>query len=308
MNRNDKIAVLMGGNSSERKISLMSGNAVVAGLRNAKINADAIDVRNYSILNIKKQGFNKVFIALHGRGGEDGRIQAILEFLDIPYTGSRIMASSIAIDKIRTKLLWKGFGLKSSNFIWLSHKQIRQGLDRKIKNDISMLGLPLFVKPNREGSSIGISKVNKISELPQALENALQYDKDIIIEQFLCGQEYSVGILGDTTLPTVAIKTNNKFYNYEAKYCSDNTEYCFSNDLSFDQNLKLKKLVLSAWHSLGCRGCGRIDLMTDSNGEFYLLEINTSPGMTHTSLVPLAAEKAGISFSQLVTNILELAV
>ncbi|PPI88014.1 D-alanine--D-alanine ligase [Candidatus Pantoea edessiphila] len=303
---NNKIAVLMGGTSSERKVSLMSGNEVLLGLHKEKVNAYAIDTKYYSILNLKQQGFDKVFIALHGRGGEDGKIQGVLEFLNISYTGSKIMASSIAIDKIRTKLIWQGYGLKSSNFVWLTRKQISKGLDKKIKYDISMLGLPLFVKPNREGSSIGISKVNNFDELPRALDKALYYDNDIIIEQFLNGEEYTVGILGNQLLPLIQIKTNNKFYNYKAKYLSNSTQYCFSNNLDLNQKLNLNKLVLSAWHALGCEGCGRIDVMTDNNGEFYLLEINTSPGMSSHSLVPLAAKEAGIPFSKLVTNILQL--
>ncbi|PPI88652.1 D-alanine--D-alanine ligase [Candidatus Pantoea edessiphila] len=307
MNNNKKIAILMGGNSSEREISLMSGNAILASLHKENKNAFAIDTKKYSILDLKREGFNQVFIALHGRGGEDGTVQAILDFLNLPYTGSGVMASSISIDKIRTKLIWKGYGLKSSNFIWLTYDQVSDELNKKIKHAISILGLPLLVKPNREGSSIGISKVNTINELPKALEIAFNYDKDIIIEQFIVGEEYSVGILGDKILPLIQIKTSSNFYNYQDKYFSNNTQYCFSNKLSNKQKINLQKLVLSAWHVLGCKGCGRIDVMTDINGEFYLLEVNTSPGMTDHSLIPLAAEQAGISFSKLVIKILELA-
>ncbi|MBK4775588.1 D-alanine--D-alanine ligase [Candidatus Pantoea edessiphila] len=308
MRKNNKIAVVMGGISSERNISLMSGHAVLSGLYKENINAYAFDTKYQSILNIKKYNFDKVFISLHGRGGEDGKIQAVLDVLNLPYTGSGVMASSIAIDKIRTKLLWKGYGLQSSNFIWLTYNQIMQGLDKNTKHSISMLGLPLFVKPNREGSSIGISKVNTMSELPKALKKALHYDQDIIIEQFLNGEEYTICILGNQILPIIKITTNNKFYNYQAKYLSDNTKYHFSNNLSIQQELKLKKLASSAWNSLGCTSYGRIDVMTNNEGEFYLLEVNTSPGMTAHSLFPLAAEKAGIPFSKLIINILELSI
>ncbi|MXP51150.1 D-alanine--D-alanine ligase [Pantoea sp. SoEX] len=307
MKKNNKIAVIMGGISSERNISLMSGHAILSSLRKENINAYAFDTKYQSILNLKEYGFNKVFIALHGRGGEDGKIQAVLDFLNLPYTGSGVMASSISIDKIRTKLLWKGLGLKSSKFVSLTYKQVMEGLDITTKNSISMLGLPLFIKPNREGSSIGVSKIDKISELPIAIEKALNYDNNIIIEQFISGEEYTVGILGDEILPLIQIKTDKNFYNYQAKYLSNSTEYHFINSLTMQQKSKLNELVLSAWQSLGCTGCGRIDVMKDNLGEFYLLEVNTSPGMTHHSLIPLAAKKAGISFSRLVISILELA-
>ena len=303
----EKVAVLMGGTSAERDVSLMSGAAVLAGLREMGIDAHAVDTRDVSVLDLKQQGFAKAFIALHGRGGEDGTLQAVLEFLQLPYTGSGVMASAITMDKLRSKLLWQGRGLPSGKFVWLTRQQHEQGLDADTTKAIKALGLPLFVKPSCEGSSVGISRVNHADALPAALEEAFRHDDDVLIEAFLSGAEYTVGIVGEQILPSIRIKTASEFYDYEAKYISDDTEYFCPSGLSVEQEAELQTLVWAAWRALGCSGWGRVDVMADGEGNFQLLEVNTSPGMTSHSLVPMAAKQAGYSFPQLVARILELA-
>ena len=303
----EKVAVLMGGTSAERDVSLMSGAAVLAGLREMGIDAHAVDTRDVSVLDLKQQGFAKAFIALHGRGGEDGTLQAVLEFLQLPYTGSGVMASAITMDKLRSKLLWQGRGLPSGKFVGLTRQQHEQGLNADTTKAIEALGLPLFVKPSCEGSSVGISRVNHADALPAALEEAFRHDDDVLIEAFLSGAEYTVGIVGEQILPSIRIKTASEFYDYEAKYISDDTEYFCPSGLSAEQEAELQTLVWSAWRALGCSGWGRVDVMADGEGNFQLLEVNTSPGMTSHSLVPMAAKQAGYSFPQLVARILELA-
>jgi D-alanine-D-alanine ligase len=303
----NKVAVLMGGTSAERDVSLMSGSAVLAGLREAGINAHPIDTRDVSVLTLKEQGFDAAFIALHGRGGEDGTLQAVLEFLQLPYTGSGVMASAITMDKLRTKLLWQGRGLPSGRFVWLTRQQYQAGLTAETRDAIAALGLPLFVKPSCEGSSVGISRVNAAEALPAALDEAFRHDDDVLIEAFLSGAEYTVGIVGDQILPAIRIQTASEFYDYEAKYISDDTQYFCPAGLSAEREAELQSLVWDAWRALGCSGWGRVDVMTDGEGNFQLLEVNTSPGMTSHSLVPMAAKEAGMRFSQLVARILELA-
>ncbi|WP_455845425.1 D-alanine--D-alanine ligase [Pantoea agglomerans] len=303
----EKVAVLMGGTSAERDVSLMSGAAVLAGLREMGIDAHAVDTRDVSVLDLKQQGFSKAFIALHGRGGEDGTLQAVLEFLQLPYTGSGVMASAITMDKLRSKLLWQGRGLPSGKFVWLTRQQHEQSLDADTTAAIEALGLPLFVKPSCEGSSVGISRVNHADALPAALEEAFRHDDDVLIEAFLSGAEYTVGIVGEQILPSIRIKTASEFYDYEAKYISDDTEYFCPSGLSAEREAELQTLVWAAWRALGCSGWGRVDVMADGEGNFQLLEVNTSPGMTSHSLVPMAAKQAGYSFPQLVARILELA-
>ena len=303
----DKVAVLMGGTSAERDVSLMSGSAVLAGLREAGVNAHAVDTRDVSVLTLKEQGFDAAFIALHGRGGEDGTLQAVLEFLQLPYTGSGVMASAITMDKLRTKLLWQGRGLPSGRFVWLTREQYQAGLSAETRAAVEALGLPLFVKPSSEGSSVGISRVNALETLPAALDEAFRHDDNVLIEAFLSGAEYTVGIIGDQILPSIRIQTASEFYDYEAKYISDDTQYFCPAGLSADREAELRKLVWDAWRALGCSGWGRVDVMADGEGNFQLLEVNTSPGMTSHSLVPMAASVAGMSFSQLVARILELA-
>ncbi len=303
----EKVAVLLGGTSAEREVSLNSGNAVLAGLKEAGIDAHAVDIRDVPVWQLKEQGYHKAFIALHGRGGEDGTLQAALEFLNIAYTGSGVMASAISMDKLRTKLLWQGAGLPVSPYIMLSRSEWDAGLTEETTAKISALGLPLFVKPSREGSSVGISRVNEQEALPAALDNAFLHDDEVLIEQFLSGAEYTVSIVGETLLPSIRIQTANTFYDYEAKYHSDETQYFCPSGLSAEREAELAAIVLKAWRVLGCSGWGRVDVMMDGAGNFHLLEVNTSPGMTSHSLVPMAAKQAGMSFSALVARILELA-
>ncbi|WWO99382.1 MAG: D-alanine--D-alanine ligase [Candidatus Dasytiphilus stammeri] len=302
----DKIAVLLGGNSAEREVSLRSGLAILVGLKNAGFDAYARDLRYFSVMNLRKEGFNKVFMALHGRGGEDGIIQAVLDFMELPYTGSRVLASAIAIDKWRTKLLWKGMGLPVASWVTLKKSDYNPSLNTALRERIRDLSMPVIVKPSKEGSSIGITKVNHFNELDAALNTAFYYDDTVLVEKWLSGPEYTAVILGDSVFPPIRIKYSGIFYDYQAKYFSQDTKYLYPSGLSTFQEAQLKKLVFKAWNVLGCRGCGRIDIMLD-NDHFYLLEVNTSPGMTKRSLVPIAAQYVGINFSQLVKRILDLA-
>ena len=303
----EKVAVLLGGTSAERDVSLMSGKAVVAGLIEAGIDAHPVDIRDFPVMRLKEEGFDKAFIALHGRGGEDGTLQGVLEFLSVPYTGSGVMASAITMDKLRTKCLWQGCGLPVSPYVAITRKEMDAGLSDEIRSRIAALGLPVFVKPSCEGSSVGISRVNEVGSLQAALTEAFRHDDEVLVEAFLSGPEYTVGVIGDDILPSIRIEVVSEFYDYEAKYFSDETKYFCPAGLSVEQEAELREIVLKAWRSLGCSGWGRVDLMMGGDGQFYLLEVNTSPGMTSHSLVPMAAKQAGMSFSQLVARILELA-
>jgi len=303
----DKVAVLLGGTSAERDVSLLSGAAVLAGLQEAGVDAHPVDIRDVPVLSLKEQGFTKAFIALHGRGGEDGTLQGVLEFLDIPYTGSGVMASAITMDKLRSKFLWQGCGLPVSPYVALTRKQMDAGIDGDVADSIAALGMPLFVKPSREGSSVGISRVNHASQLHAALVEAFRHDDEVLVEAFLSGPEYTVAVIGDQIMPSIRIQAASEFYDYQAKYISDDTQYFCPSGLNDEQEAELSQLVIAAWRALGCSGWGRVDVMMGGDGRFYLLEVNTSPGMTSHSLVPMAAKQAGLSFSQLVVRILELA-
>lgn len=303
----EKVAVLLGGTSAEREVSLLSGQAVLAGLKEAGINAHAVDTRDVSVTMLKEEGFTKIFIALHGRGGEDGTLQGVLEFLGLPYTGSGVMASALTMDKLRTKQVWQAVGLPVSPYVALDRRQYSETAANALLAKFTHLGLPLIVKPSREGSSVGMSKVNTLSELPAALEEAFRHDDDILIEKWLSGPEYTVAILGDDVLPSIRIQPAGTFYDYEAKYLSDDTQYFCPSGLPDDQEQALAGLAMAAYRAVGCSGWGRVDFMLDSDGAFYLLEVNTSPGMTSHSLVPMAARQRGLTFSQLVVKILELA-
>lgn len=303
----DKIAVLSGGSSAEREVSLQSGQAVLAGLREVGVDAVAFDPQLQSVTELKALGFDKVFIALHGRGGEDGTLQGVLEMMQIPYTGSGVMASAISMDKMRTKLLWQGAGLPAAAGVTLRREDWVQGLTDAQQAGIEALGLPVIVKPNREGSSVGMSKVDSLGALPEALTQAFKHDVEVLIEKWLSGPEYTVAVLGDNILPPICIQPAGTFYDYNAKYISDQTKYLCPTGLSEQKEQELQDLVLQAWNILGCSGWGRVDVMQDSDGQFYLLEVNTSPGMTSHSLVPMAARQAGMTFSELVVRILALA-
>ncbi|WP_367680226.1 D-alanine--D-alanine ligase [Candidatus Fukatsuia anoeciicola] len=303
----EKVAVLLGGVSSEREISVLSGKAILASLRQGGINAHAVDSKEVTVMKLKQLEFDKVFIALHGRAGEDGSLQGVLEFLGLPYTGSGVLACALAIDKLRSKLIWQALGLPIAPYISLNRQQFTTILLNDIKLLTKHLDFPLIIKPNREGSSIGISKVTQDNELLPALKEAFYYDDEILIEKWLSGSEFTIAILGNEILPSIRIQTSAMFYDYNAKYISNNTEYFCPSGLDQDEEQQLARLAKQAYQALGCSGWGRIDIMRDSDGTFYLLEVNTSPGMTNHSLVPIAARQYGLNFTQLVMRILMLA-
>ena len=303
----DKVAVLLGGTSAEREVSLQSGAAVLAGLREAGIDAHGIDTRDFPVTELKVQGFTKVFIALHGRGGEDGTLQGLLEFLQLPYTGSGVMASALTMDKWRSKMVWQSMGLPVAPYAALNRQQYLGDERQNQLAAIEALGLPLIVKPSREGSSVGMSKVSERATLEGALEEAFRHDEDVLVEKWLSGPEYTVAILGDKVLPSIRIQPAGVFYDYQAKYIADDTQYFCPSGLDTQQEAAMAALALQAYRGLDCSGWGRVDVMQDSDGSFYLLEVNTSPGMTSHSLVPMAARQSGLTFSQLVAGILALA-
>jgi D-alanine-D-alanine ligase len=295
-----KVAVLMGGRSAEREISLKSGTMVLNALRQAGVDAHAFDPREQRLEALVAQEFARVFIALHGRFGEDGTVQGALEYLGIPYTGSGVMASALAMDKWRTKLLWQAARIPTPPCEVLTvssdHAEIA-----------ARLGLPLMVKPVREGSSIGMSKVTSVEKLGPAYELARQYDDTVIAERFIEGTELTGGILGSEPLPLIRLETPRVFYDYEAKYFADDTRYICPCGLPAAQEQRLQRTVMEAFRLLGCSGWGRVDLMLDGQGNPHLLEVNTIPGMTDHSLVPMAARAKGISFEDLCVRILESA-
>ncbi|QNS01931.1 MAG: D-alanine--D-alanine ligase [Buchnera aphidicola (Pentalonia nigronervosa)] len=303
---NKKIAVLLGGTSPERNISIISGSCVLKSLLKSGLNAHPIDTRDFPIMHLKKQKFNTAYIMLHGKGGEDGSIQGVLEYLNIPYTGSKIMSSAISMDKFRTKQLWRSHSLLTAPNIYLHRNYKKTTSFSLIRKKIVTLGLPVIVKPNCQGSSIGITRVNSIEDLDHALNVAFFYDNYVLIEKFLTGEEYTVPILGDKILPAVHVSTKHQFYDYHAKYLSHTTQYTCPSKLNIQQETRLKKIVMSAWNILGCSGYGRIDVILHENKKFYLLEVNTIPGMTHRSLLPISAKSVGISFDKLVLNILKM--
>jgi D-alanine-D-alanine ligase len=297
-----KVAVLFGGTSAEREVSLNSGSRVLAALQRQGVNAHAFDPAERSLDELK--GFDRVFIALHGRHGEDGTIQGALELMHIPYTGSGVMASAIGMDKWRTKLLWSSVGLAIPQFALLNENSDFAAIEQQ-------LGLPLFVKPACEGSSIGISMVRQPGELRRAYLEAARHDSLVIAEEGVMGGEYTVAIIGEgdnmQALPIIKIEPATEFYDYEAKYLRDDTQYRCPCGLSEARELELRAQALEAFRVLGCRGWGRVDFLMDEQGNAYFLEANTSPGMTDHSLVPMSARVAGISYDELVVRILALA-
>ncbi|MGH8863213.1 MAG: D-alanine--D-alanine ligase [Burkholderiales bacterium] len=295
-----KVAVLMGGRSAEREISLMSGNAVLAALKRKGMDAHAFDTRDRDLHELRSQGVDRVFIALHGRYGEDGTVQGALELMGIPYTGSGVMASSLAMDKWRTKLVWIAAGISTPRFVMLE-----AGSDFKaVAND---LGLPLIVKPSREGSTIGLTKVTRDQDVEAAYQKAAEHDDMVLAEEFIAGVEVTASILGEQALPLIRIEAPGGSYDYQAKYFSDETRYFCPSGLPPALESRIQALALKASRILGCRGWGRVDVMLNAKGEPYLLEANTVPGMTGHSLVPMAAKVAGIPFDDLVVRILEAA-
>ncbi|MCX8616940.1 D-alanine--D-alanine ligase [Gilliamella sp. B2923] len=298
----DKVAVLYGGTSAEREVSLKSGKAVLAGLLANGIDAHLIDTKDHPITSLKDEGYTKAFIILHGRGGEDGIAQAILTYQKIPYTGSDVLSSALTMDKLKTKLVWKALGLPVADYVMVDKSQ---SID--VNSIVKQLNLPLFVKPSHEGSSVGMTRVNEVSELKAAIEVAFQYDDVVMVESFLAGPEFTVAIVGEEVLPSIYIKPATNFYDYDAKYLSDSTQYFCPSGLTEDKEREIRQLALEAYKAVGCRGWGRVDIMFDQNEKPYLLEVNTAPGMTDHSLVPMAAKQHGWSFSELVNRILNLA-
>ena len=270
--KKEKIAVLLGGTSAEREVSLQSGKAVLEALLNQGYNAHPVDPKEYPVANLKNDGFDRVFNILHGRGGEDGTMQGLLEQIGLPYTGCGVMASALTMDKMRTKMLWKAFGLPVAEMEVVT----------------------------------GLRKVKTVEALKSAVEFALKFDNTILIEEWLAGDELTVPVLDGKVLPAIRIVPEGEFYDYEAKYISDNTQYFCPAGLTPEREQELALLVKRAYDAVGCRGWGRIDVMCDSKGNFRLVEVNTNPGMTSHSLFPKSAVTVGISFEQLVVKILEL--
>lgn len=295
-----KVAVLLGGRSTEREISLQSGKAVLDALRRQGVDAHPFDPSEQPMEALLQQGFNRAHIALHGRYGEDGTVQGALELMGLPYTGSGVLASALAMDKWRTKLLWQAAGISTPRYVVLNEQTDLDLVSRE-------LGLPLIVKPSREGSTLGLSKVVKAADLPAAFELAAEHDTTVLAEQFIEGMELTIAILGEMTLPLVRIQAESGLYDYEAKYVSDTTRYFCPSGLSAAQEGAIQAQALQAHKILGCEGWGRVDAILDASHRLYFLETNTSPGMTAHSLVPMAAKAAGISFDDLVLRILELA-
>ena len=308
-----KVAVLMGGRSAEREVSLMSGGGVLAALRSQGVDAHAFDPAEQELWDLKREGFQRVFIALHGRHGEDGTVQGALELMGLPYTGSGVMASAMAMDKVMTKRVWLAEGLPTPRWVWLAP-------ERQAREDVmgvpDQIGLPLIVKPPREGSSIGITKVAGYSEMADAVALAAQYDADVLCEEFIDGIELTCPVLGEgasaRALPVIRIDAPDGNYDYQHKYFSDDTGYRCPSGLAPEEDAEVQRLTLAAYRSLGCRGWGRADLMlrTDprhNDRKIFLLEMNTSPGMTSHSLVPMSARAAGISYEQLCVQLLAMA-
>ena len=308
-----KVAVLMGGDSAERPVSLMSGTGVLDALRSLGVDAHAFDPVERGLHELKSDGFSRAFIALHGRHGEDGTVQGALELLGVPYTGSGVMASAMAMDKVMTKRMWAADGLPTPRWAWLSPQH-------QSRKDVlavpDTLGLPLIVKPPREGSSIGVTKVLSYSQMQGAVELAAKYDADVLCEEFIEGIELTCPIIGEGarayTLPVVRIDAPDGNYDFEHKYFSNDTGYRCPSGLPPEVEAEVQRLTLAAYRSLGCRGWGRADLMQlttgpDADGALFLLEMNTSPGMTGHSLVPMSARAAGMGYPQLCLHLLQAA-
>jgi D-alanine-D-alanine ligase len=294
-----KVAVLLGGHSAEREVSLASGRAVLAALQAAGVDAHALDPADERFQQtLLDGGFARAFIALHGRGGEDGVMQGMLEVAGIPYTGSGVLGSALGMDKLRTKQVWQSAGIPTPVFTLLTNAaEVAAAQDG--------LQYPVIVKPAHEGSSIGISKVESASALPQAWQQAAHYDSSVIVEQWISGAEYTAGILGDEVLPLIRLETPNAFYDYAAKYQADTTRYLIPCGLEAAQEAQLQGLALQAFRAVGAQGWGRVDFMLDGAGRPWFIEVNTVPGLTDHSLVPMAALAAGHDFGQLVRRILD---
>lgn len=296
-----KVAVLLGGRSAEREVSLQSGTAVLAALQRRGIDAHAFDPVEQSLDNLSREGFDRAFIALHGRYGEDGSVQGALELMEMPYTGSGILASALAMDKWRTKMIWQAAGIDTPRYQMLN-------AGSRFEEVAELLGLPLIIKPAREGSTIGLSKVTNQQEFQAGYVLAAGCDVLVMAEQFIDGIELTAAILGEVPLPLIRIDVADTLYDYHAKYCSDETRYTCPSGLSEELTASIQSIALRAHQVLGCAGWSRVDVILDKNEQPFLLEANTSPGMTSHSLVPMAAKAANISFDELVVKILRLTV
>ncbi|WP_434608715.1 D-alanine--D-alanine ligase [Pseudomonas sp. R1-7] len=296
-----RVAVLFGGKSAEREVSLKSGNAVLQALQSAGVDAFGIDVGDDFLQRLLSEKIDRAFIILHGRGGEDGSMQGLLECLGIPYTGSGILASALAMDKLRTKQVWHSLGIPTPRHAVLAS-------EADCISAATELGFPLIVKPAHEGSSIGMAKVNSLPELTAAWKDASSYDSQVLVEQWITGPEFTIATLRDQVLPPIALGTPHTFYDYDAKYIANDTQYRIPCGLDAAKEKELMDLTAKACEALGIAGWGRADVMQDADGQFWFLEVNTAPGMTDHSLVPMAARAAGLDFQQLVLSILAASV
>ena len=301
-----RVAVLMGGDSAEREISLMSGTGVLEALGSRGVDAHAFDPAQRPLTDLRTEGFDRVFIALHGRHGEDGTVQGALELLRLPYTGSGVMASAIAMDKVMTKRVWRSEGLPTPRWVWLSPERQQREAVMGVPDE---LGLPLIVKPPREGSSIGVTKVTGYSQMQGAVRLASRHDPDVLCEEFIEGEEVTCPVLGSgvsaKALPVVRIQAPEGAYDYQNKYFTDDVIYHCPSGLPAAEEAEIQRIVLEAYRSLGCRGWGRADLMIRARDrQPFLLEMNTSPGMTSHSLVPISARAAGIDYPELCLRLL----
>ncbi|WP_263260471.1 D-alanine--D-alanine ligase [Pseudomonas sp. RIT-PI-S] len=292
-----RVAVLYGGTSAEREVSLKSGAQVLGALQAAGVDAFGIDVGDDLLQVLTREKIDRAFIILHGRGGEDGSMQGLLECLGIPYTGSGILASALAMDKLRTKQVWHSLGISTPRHAVLANED-------DCVTAVTELGLPLIVKPAHEGSSIGMAKVTSSDELVEAWKAASAYDSQVLVEQWIDGPEFTVAVLRGQVLPAIGLGTPHTFYDYDAKYLANDTQYRIPSGLSPEKEEELLQLSLRACQAIGISGWGRVDIMQDAHGAFWLLEVNTAPGMTDHSLVPMAARAAGLDFQQLVLSIL----
>ena len=292
-----RVAVLFGGKSAEREVSLKSGNAVLSALQGAGVDAFGIDVGDDFLARLLNEKIDRAFIVLHGRGGEDGGMQGLLECAGIPYTGSGILASALAMDKLRTKQVWQSLGLSTPR-----HAVLASADD--CRRAATELGFPLIVKPAHEGSSIGMAKVTDVDALIAAWQDAAVYDSQVLVEQWIHGPEFTIAMLRGEVLPPIALGTTHSFYDYDAKYLANDTQYRVPCGLDADKEAELKALTAKACEAVGTQGWARADVMQDGEGRFWLLEVNTVPGMTDHSLVPMAAQAAGLDFQQLVLAIL----
>lgn len=298
-----KLAVLYGGTSAERDVSLRSGEAIANGLRDVGFQVQLIDTQDYCLSDLAKLDIDRAFIALHGRGGEDGCVQGALQYMNIPYTGSDVLGSALSMDKIKSKQVFQAMGLPTAAFVIVDKSQYQEGDADAI---LQQLGQVVMVKPANEGSSIGMSKADNAQALHDSLIQAFNYDQHVLVEAWIKGPEYTVAILGQTALPVIHMETPNDFYDYQAKYQSTSTQYHCPCSLSEAEESQVQDIALKAFNATGAKGWGRVDVMRNELGHWQLLEVNTVPGMTESSLVPKAAKVHGLSFNDLVYKIVEL--